>query len=43
MDLAKIVATLLAHGGSPADYVGDDQIRGRSSVNLRTDDRRDGF
>lgn len=28
MDLAKIVATLLAHGGSPADYVGDDQIRG---------------
>ena len=28
MDLAKIVATLLAHGGGPRDYVGDDQIPG---------------
>ncbi|MGE5191542.1 MAG: iron-containing alcohol dehydrogenase [Deltaproteobacteria bacterium] len=28
MDLAKIVATVLAHGGSPCDYVGDDQIPG---------------
>jgi alcohol dehydrogenase class IV len=28
MDLAKIVATILAHGGSPRDYVGDDQIKG---------------
>jgi alcohol dehydrogenase class IV len=28
MDLAKIVATLLAHGKSPRDYVGDDRIPG---------------
>jgi alcohol dehydrogenase len=28
MDLAKIVATLLAHGKSPHDYVGDDKIPG---------------
>src|SRR6266481_2165612 len=28
MDLAKIVATVLAHGGGPRDYVGDDQIAG---------------
>ena len=28
MDLAKIAATVLAHGGSPSDYVGDDQIPG---------------
>lgn len=28
MDLAKIVATLLAHGGSASNYVGDDQIPG---------------
>jgi len=28
MDLAKIVATILAHGGGPRDYVGDDQIPG---------------
>src|SRR5260370_33676847 len=28
MDLAKIVATILAHGGSPRDYVGDHQIKG---------------
>jgi alcohol dehydrogenase class IV len=28
MDLAKITATVLAHGGSPRDYVGDDQIPG---------------
>jgi alcohol dehydrogenase class IV len=28
MDLAKITAVLLAHGGSPRDYVGDDQIQG---------------
>jgi alcohol dehydrogenase class IV len=28
MDLAKISATLLAHGGSPRDYVGDDKIPG---------------
>jgi alcohol dehydrogenase class IV len=28
MDLAKITATLLAHGGSPRDYVGDDKIPG---------------
>jgi alcohol dehydrogenase class IV len=28
MDLAKIVATLLTHGKSPRDYVGDDQIPG---------------
>jgi len=29
MDLAKITATCLAHGGSPRDYVGDDRIPGR--------------
>src|SRR5262245_52965645 len=28
MDLAKIAATVLAHGGTPADYVGDDRISG---------------
>jgi alcohol dehydrogenase class IV len=28
MDLAKITATVLAHGGSPRDYVGDDRIPG---------------
>jgi alcohol dehydrogenase len=28
MDLAKITAVVLAHGGSPRDYVGDDQIPG---------------
>jgi alcohol dehydrogenase len=28
MDLAKITATVLAHGGSPRDYVGDDKIPG---------------
>jgi len=28
MDLAKITATVLAHGGSPRDYVGDDRIGG---------------
>jgi alcohol dehydrogenase class IV len=28
MDLAKITATLLAHGGSPADYFGFDRIPG---------------
>jgi len=28
MDLAKIVATILAHGGAPRDYIGDDQIKG---------------
>lgn len=28
MDLAKIVATILAHGGTARDYVGDDQIPG---------------
>ena len=28
MDLAKIVAVVLAHGGTPRDYVGDDQIPG---------------
>jgi alcohol dehydrogenase class IV len=28
MDLAKIAATVLAHGGSPRDYVGDDKIPG---------------
>lgn len=28
MDLAKIVAAILTHGGSPRDYVGDDQIKG---------------
>ncbi len=28
MDLAKITATLLRHGGSPRDYVGDDKVPG---------------
>src|SRR5216684_3052163 len=28
MDLAKITATLLTHGGGPRDYVGDDRIPG---------------
>jgi alcohol dehydrogenase len=28
MDLAKITATVLAHGGSPGDYIGDDQVPG---------------
>ncbi len=28
MDLAKIVATVLTHGGGPRSYVGDDQIPG---------------
>jgi alcohol dehydrogenase class IV len=28
MDLAKITATILTHGGSPRDYVGDDKIPG---------------
>ncbi|HEV3259140.1 MAG TPA: iron-containing alcohol dehydrogenase [Gemmataceae bacterium] len=28
MDLAKITAALLSHGGSPRDYVGDDKIPG---------------
>lgn len=28
MDLAKIAATVLAHGGHPRDYVGDDRIPG---------------
>lgn len=28
MDLAKLAATLLRHGGSPRDYVGDDKIPG---------------
>ena len=28
MDLAKITATVLAHGGHPRDYVGDDKIVG---------------
>jgi alcohol dehydrogenase class IV len=28
MDLAKASATLLAHGGTPRDYVGDDKIPG---------------
>jgi alcohol dehydrogenase class IV len=28
MDLAKITATLLAHGGNPRDYVGEDKIPG---------------
>src|SRR5262249_18663451 len=28
MDLAKITATVLAHGGSLRDYVGDDKIPG---------------
>jgi alcohol dehydrogenase class IV len=28
MDLAKITATILAHGGRPTDYIGDDKIPG---------------
>jgi alcohol dehydrogenase class IV len=28
MDLAKITATVLAHGGLPRDYVGDDKVPG---------------
>jgi alcohol dehydrogenase class IV len=28
MDLAKITATVLTHGGSPRDYVGDDKVPG---------------
>src|SRR5262245_18138019 len=28
MDLAKITAVILAHGGTPRDYVGDDKIPG---------------
>jgi alcohol dehydrogenase class IV len=28
MDLAKITATVLAHGGSPRDYLGEDKIPG---------------
>src|SRR5262245_52194820 len=28
MDLSKISATVLAHGGAPRDYVGDDKIPG---------------
>lgn len=28
MDLAKLAATLLKHGGSPRDYIGDDKIPG---------------
>lgn len=28
MDLAKITATVLAHGGHPRDYVGDDKVPG---------------
>jgi alcohol dehydrogenase len=28
MDLAKITATILSHGGSPSDYVGDDKVPG---------------
>jgi alcohol dehydrogenase class IV len=28
MDLAKITATLLAHGGGPRDFVGDDKVPG---------------
>ncbi len=28
MDLAKITATVLTHGGSTRDYIGDDQIKG---------------
>ena len=28
MDLAKIAATLLTHGGGPRDYVGDGKIPG---------------
>ena len=28
MDLAKITATVLSHGGEPKDYVGDDRVPG---------------
>src|SRR5436853_9208 len=28
MDLAKIAATVLAHGGTPRDYIGDDKVPG---------------
>ncbi len=28
MDLAKITATILSHGGQPRDYVGDDKVPG---------------
>jgi alcohol dehydrogenase class IV len=28
MDLAKITATVVAHGGAPRDYIGDDKIPG---------------
>jgi alcohol dehydrogenase class IV len=28
MDVAKVAATVLAHGGGPRDYLGDDQIPG---------------
>jgi alcohol dehydrogenase class IV len=28
MDLAKVTAVVLAHGGSPRDYIGDDQLKG---------------
>jgi len=28
MDLAKITATVLAHGGSPRDYIGEDKVPG---------------
>jgi alcohol dehydrogenase class IV len=28
MDLAKITATVVTHGGAPRDYIGDDQIKG---------------
>ncbi len=28
MDLAKIAATILSHGGTPRDYVGDDRVPG---------------
>src|SRR5262249_47094208 len=28
MDLAKITAAVLAHGGAPRDFVGDDALRG---------------
>ncbi|MCS7047236.1 MAG: iron-containing alcohol dehydrogenase [Gemmataceae bacterium] len=28
MDLAKLTATLLAHGGTPRDYVGEDKVPG---------------
>jgi alcohol dehydrogenase class IV len=28
MDLAKITATILSHGGTPRDYVGDDKVPG---------------